>query len=153
MREAQSEFIALLLIALIIAVILIPLAYYLSDYASQGNKQTSQAGFIAQKINGAGVILYFNASNSPRLEVIPNVPNLTLVAVFVGTPQGYWQNVTSSVYPLSRNSPQPLALPQPMIYNFSLPGSALGRPVLLEVSGFNTTLFAVVEPDQSALVG
>jgi hypothetical protein len=67
--------------------------------------------------------------------------------------RGIWHNITSVVEAVkfTASTPQTVGgLPQPLIYNFSLPQYVWDYTLVLEIKGFNTTIFVTVYPNETA---
>jgi hypothetical protein len=78
--------------------------------------------------------------------------NYTLRAVYYDK-NGVWYNITSAVKAVkfTVSTPQTIGgLPQPLIYNFSLPRYVWNYTLTLEIEGFNTTIFATIYPNETA---
>ncbi|ACP38963.1 hypothetical protein [Saccharolobus islandicus] len=160
MRKAQSEYIGFIIAIIIIALVIIPLFYILSNYSVPSAKKLDYAQVLKNQINGGGILIFFNSTfpetssalNS-NLIVLKGSTNYTLAGVYY-MKNGVIYNITSNVKPfvfsngivtiLNKN------LPQPLIYNFTLPAYVWNYSVILQINGYNVTVFAQVYPNETA---
>jgi len=152
--KAQSEYIGLIIIVIIIVIILVPLYLLLMNYQVPSAKKYDYAGVIHKQVNGGGILVFFNSTptKTPYLIVLKGNSNYTLTAVYYDY-KGMWHNITSAVEAVkfTVSTPQTIGgLPQPLIYNFSLPQYVWNRTLVLEIEGVNTTVFATVIPNETA---
>ncbi|MCQ4450274.1 MAG: hypothetical protein NO110_06215 [Sulfolobales archaeon] len=152
--KAQSEYIGLTILVIIMVIILIPLYLLLINYPVPSAKKYDYAGVIHQQVNGGGISIYFESTptKTPYLLVSKGNGNYTLTAVYYDK-KGIWYNITSVVEAVkfTASTPQTIGgLPQPLIYNFSLPQYVWNYTLVLEIEGFNTTVFATVYPNETA---
>jgi hypothetical protein len=152
--KAQSEYIGLIIIVITIVIILIPLYLLLMNYPVPSAKKYDYAGVINKQVNGGEINIFFNSTptKTPYLIVLKGNGNYTLKAVYYNE-RGVWHNITSVVEAVkfTASTPQIIGgLPQPLIYNFSLPQYVWNHTLVLEIEGFNTTVFATVIPNETA---
>jgi len=135
-------------------IILIPLYLLLINYPVPSAKKYDYADIIHKQVNGGGIMIFFNSTpaGTPYLLVFKGNGNYTLTAVYYDK-NGMWYNITSVVKAVkfTVSTPQTIGgLPQPLIYNFSLPQYVWNYTLVLEIEGFNTTVFATVYPNETA---
>jgi len=135
-------------------IILIPLYLLLINYPVPSAKKYDYAGVIHKQVNGGGILIFFNSTptGTPYLMVFKGNGNYTLTAVYYDK-KGVWYNITSVVKAVkfTVSTPQTIGgLPQPLIYNFSLPQYVWNYTLVLEIEGFNTTIFATIIPNETA---
>jgi len=152
--KAQSEYIGLITLVIIMVIILIPLYLLLINYPVPSAKKYDYAGIIHKQVNGGGILIFFNSTpaKTPYLVVLKGSGNYTLTAVYYDK-NGVWYNITSVVQAVkfTVSTPQTVGgLPQPLMYNFSLPQYVWNHALVLEIEGFNTTIFATVYPNETA---
>jgi len=152
--RAQSEYIGLIILVIIMVIILIPLYLLLINYPVPSAKKYDYADIIHKQVNGGGILIFFNSTptKTPYLVVFKGNGNYTLKAVYYDK-NGIWYNITSVVKAVkfTASTPQIIGgLPQPLIYNFSLPQYVWNYALVLEIEGFNTTVFATVYPNETA---
>jgi hypothetical protein len=152
--RAQSEYIGLIILVIIMVIILVPLYLLLINYPVPSAKKYDYAGLIYNQVNGGGILIFFNSTptTTPYLLVFKGNGNYTLKAVYYDK-NGIWYNITSVVKAVkfTASTPQIIGgLPQPLIYNFSLPQYVWNYALVLEIEGFNTTVFATVFPNETA---
>jgi len=152
--KAQSEYIGLITLVIIMVIILIPLYLLLINYPVPSAKKYDYAGIIHKQVNGGGILIFFNSTptKTPYLLVLKGNGNYTLTAVYYNK-NGIWYNITPVVEAVkfTVSTPQTIGgLPQPLIYNFSLPQYVWNYTLVLEIEGFNTTIFATVFPNETA---
>ncbi|MCQ4343983.1 MAG: hypothetical protein NO117_03380 [Sulfolobales archaeon] len=152
--RAQSEYIGLITLVIIMVIILIPLYLLLINYPVPSAKKYDYADIIHKQVNGGGILIFFNSTptSTPYLLVLKGNGNYTLTAVYYNK-NGIWYNITSVVEAVkfTVSTPQTIGgLPQPLIYNFSLPQYVWNYTLVLEIEGFNTTVFATVYPNETA---
>jgi hypothetical protein len=153
--KAQSEYIGLIIIVIIIVIILVPLYLLLMNYSVPSANKYDYAGVINKQVNGEGILIFFNSTptKTPYLIVLKGNSNYTLTAVYYNE-RGIWHNITSVVKAVkfTASTPQTVGgLPQPLIYNFSLPQYVWDYTLVLQIEGFNTTIFATVYPNETAI--
>jgi len=164
MRKAQSEYIGFIIAIIIIVLILVPLFYILNNYSVPSAKQLDYVQVLKNQINGGGILIFFNSTYpksssssvwaNSTLIVLKGNGNYTLTGVYYMKGSVIY-NVTSGVIPfiIASGQAQPLNgkhLPQPLIYNFSLPAYVWNSPVVLQINGYNVTVFAQVYPNETA---
>ena len=152
--KAQSEYIGLIIIVIIIVIILVPLYLLLMNYQVPSAKKYDYAGVINKQVNGEGILIFFNSTptKTPYLIVLKGNSNYTLTAVYYDK-KGVWYNITSVVKAVkfTATTPQTIGgLPQPLIYDFSLPQYVWNYTLVLEIESFNTTILATIYPNETA---
>ncbi|AWR94245.1 hypothetical protein [Acidianus brierleyi] len=146
--RALSDFLAFIIILLIIVGAVIPLFLYLNSiYPQSSNIDYSK--LISNEVNGGTVLIYYNASpTKPEIEILKPNSNYTLISVFIQT--SVYVNISKNIYGNSK------ALPLPLIYNFTMPNT-IGKmpiyemPILLEIRAFNTTNFIYMLPNETGI--
>ncbi|MGC9105020.1 MAG: hypothetical protein ACP5HQ_01140 [Thermoprotei archaeon] len=152
--KGQSEFIGLLVITLIIMIVLTPLVVSLLNYPQQQvvYYRVKLAQVAGSQVNAGSVLIYYNSTLKSPMLIVLKKANYTLTGVYY-TNQGSLVNVTSYVYALN-NTPTGTQvvgkLPQPLIYNFSLPSAVFNRPLTLQINANDVTFFVNVFPNQTA---
>jgi hypothetical protein len=152
--KAQTEFIGLITLVIIMVIIVIPLFLLLINYQVPSAKKYDYAGIIHKQVNGGEISIFFNSTptGTPYLIVFKGNGNYTLAAVYYDK-NGKWYNITSVVKAVkfTVSTPQIIGgLPQPLIYNFSLPQYVWNSTLILEIKGFNTAIFATIYPNETA---
>jgi hypothetical protein len=142
--KAQSEYIGFIIAIILIVIVVIPLFFLLNNYSEPSAKNYNYCTVIENKINGNGIIIYFNASPSkPELVIYRGCSSYYLSGVYYEN-NGIWYNVTSCI---SYNGKK---LPLPLIYNLTLPTQVWKYPLTLQIEAYNDTVFAIVYPNQTA---
>jgi len=160
MMRGQSEFLGFIIVIIIILVLALPLLYILSNYSVPSEKNLDYVSIVDNQINGGSVLIFFNStppsSNSNHytsfIEVLRGNGNFTLSAVFY-TKDGVWYNITSQVCAFKNGIKQPSivgSLPQPLLYNFTLPNDVWNYTIVLQIEAYNVTVFAMAYPNESA---
>lgn len=139
--KAQSEFIAFIIAIILIVVILVPLAFLVLDFSKPSAQQVDEISVLRRQIDGGSILLFFNSTPSKStLLTIRGGSNYTLEGVFYDY-HGQWINISNKITP---------SVPAPLIYNFTLPSYVWNRTLLLEISGYNVSVFATVLPNETA---
>lgn len=150
--KAQSEYIGLIILIVLIIALLVPLYFLLSNYSVPSVVNYDYASIIKKQINGGALLIYFDSnSDRPYLKIFKGNVNYTLTGVYY-TKKGVLYNITDQVYAVkfTVTGAQTVGkLPQPLIYNFSLPKFAWNHTIILQVTGFNTTVFVTVYPNST----
>jgi hypothetical protein len=157
--KAQSEFIAFLIALILIVLIVIPLFYVVLDYSKPASRQLNFQQVLQRQVNGGSILILFNSTpTSSSLVVLRGNANYTVNQVFYEN-GGVWYNITNSVMAtvfsngvnqvVTKNG-NPLRLPLPLIYNFSLPGYVWKYTVVVQLSGYNVSIFATLLPNETA---
>ncbi|MQL56149.1 hypothetical protein [Acidianus ambivalens] len=142
--KAQSEYIGFIIAIILIVIVIIPLFFLLNNYDVPSVKTYNYCTVIEDKINGNGIIIYFNASPSkPELVIYRGCSSYYLSGVYYEN-NGIWYNITSCI---SYNGKK---LPLPLIYNLTLPTQVWKYPLSLQIEAYNDTVFAIVYPNQTA---
>ncbi len=108
---------------------------------------------------GVSVLIFFNSTPPPSsssnskhytsfIEVLRGNGNFILSAVFYAN-DSVWYNITSQVRPLINGIPQG-RLPQPLLYNFTLPNYVWNYTIVLQIEAYNVTVFAAIYPNELA---
>ncbi len=153
--KGQSEFVGLLIVLIIVVIILVPLAILLFNYPQQQvtNYHINLAGVASKQVNGGSVLIYYNSTNKPNpYLIVYKGSNFTLAGVYY-VYQGKILNVTSQVNATKFTVSGPKyvgKLPQPLIYNFSLPKTVFNDPLILQINAYNVTIFVNVYPNETA---
>ena len=151
--KAQSEYIGFIFALIIILILLIPLMFYLIDVSAPSAKPIDYQTVANLQINGGSVLVYYNSSNNPKYNFIivyrPNA-NFTLDAVYY-IYKGEIVNITKDVYAVNQLKQEIGKLPQPLVYNFTIPTSAYTYPLILQITAYNTTTFALLQPNETAV--
>jgi len=94
--KAQSEYIGLIILVIIMVIILVPLYLLLINYPVPSAKKYDYAGLIYNQVNGGGILIFFNSTptKTPYLMVFKGNGNYTLKAVYYDK-NGIWYNITS----------------------------------------------------------
>lgn len=151
--KAQSEYIGFIFALIIILILLIPLMFYLIDVSAPSAKPIDYQTVANLQINGGSVLVYYNSSNNPKYNFIivyrPNA-NFTLDAVYY-IYKGEIVNITKDVYAVNQLKQKIGKLPQPLVYNFTIPTSVYTYPLILQITAYNTTTFALLQPNETAV--
>ncbi|MCY0860780.1 MAG: hypothetical protein OWQ54_10200 [Sulfolobaceae archaeon] len=155
-KKAQSEYIGFIIAMIIIVLLLVPLFYILSDYSAPSVKSLDYQEVVDNQINGGSIMIFFNSTpKSSYLEVFRGSDQYVLKAVYY-TKGGIWYNITSQIEAFCEIngkkyyvSPSPY-LPQPLIYNFTLPQYVWDYSLVLQIEAYNITVFATVYPNETA---
>ncbi|MEM3323295.1 MAG: hypothetical protein QW494_02555 [Metallosphaera sp.] len=142
--KAQSEFIAFIIVVILIVVVLVPLALLVLNFSQPSAKTTDSIAILQRQINGGSILLYFNATPNPMLITFHGGGNYSLEAIFYQA-NGRWINITNQVTTKS-GSP----IPAPLNSNFTLPSYVWNKTLLLEVEGYNVSVFATALPNKTA---
>ncbi|MCH1771257.1 MULTISPECIES: hypothetical protein [Metallosphaera] len=141
--KAQSEFIAFIIAIILIVVILVPLAFLVLDFSKPSAQQVDEISVLRRQIDGGSILLFFNSTPSKStLLTIRGGSNYTLEGIFYDY-HGQWINISNQIT-------SPHTVPAPLIYNFTLPSYVWNRTLLLEISGYNVSVFATVLPNETA---
>ncbi|QKQ99081.1 hypothetical protein GWK48_00530 [Metallosphaera tengchongensis] len=145
--KGQSEFITFLIAVILIIVVIIPLFLFMINVSEPSVKSLDTTSVLQRQINGGSILLFYNASPSkPELLVLRGGGNYTLDAVyFLG--KGPWVNISSSVRPIQSAQQH---IPLPLTYNFSLPEYVWNETILVQISGYNVSVFATLLPNETA---
>ncbi|WP_205835781.1 hypothetical protein [Metallosphaera hakonensis] len=147
--KAQSEFIAFIVAVILIVIILIPLAFLVLDFSKPSSQQLDEISVLRRQINGGSILLFFNSTpTKATLLTIKGGENYTLQGVFYDY-HGNWVNITGKVS-YTANGISTYTFPAPLIYNFTLPAYVWNRTLLVEISGYNVSVFATVLPNETA---
>lgn len=160
-ERGQSTLIAFLLALLIIVLILIPTYYLILNYSVPEEKVSNFVLVAQNQLNGGNVNssalldIYYNASlNKGNVTIVVYTPNknFTLSAVYV-IYNGQIINITKEVEAIKQQSPK--SLPQPLIYNFTIPSAINNIQVdksilILQLELYNQTIFATLYPYEIA---
>ncbi|MCI2414742.1 MAG: hypothetical protein MPF33_05780 [Candidatus Aramenus sp.] len=145
--RGQSEFPAFIIVIIIILVLVLPLLYILSNYSVPSEKNLDYVSIVDNQINGGSVLIFFKSTPyNSCIEVLRGNGNFTLSAVFY-TKDGVWYNITSEVHAVNK---QMVGLPEPLIYNFTLPEYVWNYTIVLQIEAYNVTVFAMAYPNESA---
>ncbi|MCG3109516.1 hypothetical protein L3N51_01809 [Metallosphaera sp. J1] len=140
--KAQSEFIAFIIAIILVVIILVPLAFLVLDFSKPSAQQVDEISVLRRQIDGGSILLFFNSTpTQSTLLTIRGGSNYTLDAVFYDY-HGQWINISNQIASHS--------LPAPLIHNFTLPSYVWNRTLLLEISGYNVSVFATVLPNETA---
>ncbi|BCS94151.1 hypothetical protein [Metallosphaera javensis (ex Sakai et al. 2022)] len=143
--KAQSEFIAFIIAIILVVIILVPLAFLVLDFSKPSAQQVDEISVLRRQIDGGSILIFFNSTPSQStLLTIRGGSNYTLDAVFYDY-HGQWVNISNQITIQSLQS-----LPAPLIHNFTLPSYVWNRTLLLEISGYNVSVFATVLPNETA---
>ena len=150
--KAQSEYIGFIIALVIIAVLLVPLMFYLINVSAPSSKPLDYQTVADLQINGGSVIIYYNSSNNPRYDsilVYKSNQGFELVGVYY-MKNGEILNITNQVEAIN-NGGVIGSLPQPLIYNFTLPTYTFNYPLILQVNAYNATTFVLLQPNETAV--
>lgn len=151
--KAQSEYIGFVIALIIITLLLIPLMFYLITISSPSARPVNYNTVANLQINGGSVLLYYNSSNNPKYNYIivykPN-GNFTLNAVYY-IYKGSIANITTQVSAVNQYKQIVGNLPKPLIYNFTVPTQYFSYPLILQVNAYNSTVFVLLQPNETAV--
>lgn len=151
--KGQSEYIGFIILVILVIALLVPLYLLLNNYSVPSAVNYDYASIISKQVNGGALLIFFNStSKNPYLEVLKGNANYTLTGVFYSN-KGVLNNITNQVHAVKFTVAGPQfvgSLPKPLIYNFSLPRCAWNYTIILQITGFNTTVFVTVFPNATA---
>ncbi|AGE71598.1 hypothetical protein [Sulfolobus acidocaldarius] len=155
--RAISDYIGFAIALIIIVVLLIPLFLVLTNYSSPSTQQINYYPIISNQVNGGGVPIYYNATpKGPTIMVFKQSGNYTLFGVYCLS-NGKIYNITQSVgvitiSPSGKVTNTGKSLPVAMVYNFTVPAQYWNYTLILQLKAYQTTVYATLYPNTTALV-
>ncbi|EHP69617.1 hypothetical protein MetMK1DRAFT_00023880 [Metallosphaera yellowstonensis MK1] len=142
--KAQSDFIAFLVVIILVVVILIPIAFLVLTFSEPSARQPDFTTVLTRQVNGGSILLFFNSTPSKSTLIVlrGGNQNYTLDALFYDN-HGIWDNISNVITP---------PIPSPLIHNYTLPSYVWNKTILVQVGGYNVSIFALILPNETASV-
>jgi len=152
--KAQSNLIAFLIAIVVIILFVFGIFFAISDVSSPQEKLDYHT-VIQQQLDGGAVLIYFNSTSSPRLEVVNITAGTSYQILQIYTNQkGAWLPVNPTKVCLDVNGKdEPYSLSNPLepgevVY---LPSSSGDQEVSLLLSAYGVTQFAFAVPNSTVI--
>jgi len=137
-NKAQSNLIAFLIAMVVIVLFIFGIFFAISSVPQNDVHVLNYHSSIQQQVNGGAVDIYFNASSSPSLVVFNTTSGYKLLSVYANE-GGEWVNL---------NIEPTLLQPGEVI---PLPSYSSQDELTLELEAYNTTSFALADPNSTVI--